>query len=217
MTKVTFHGLPAWVGAIHGPTGCEWWSSDPANLNWDRSLLYSLNLAKTPSAAIAGYINVSDIDVDDHVTNGGRTTIGPIWPGGNPIGACWVSDRYLTKLGNRAPSLALGRDGHAYEYTVIRYFDGEQQDRRFHGFHANLLEAHNHLSLVEIWQPGTGASGAQPIGSVWMDLAAHADPGTPPLTPNQPGPLHLDVKATRTLRVSAVKLPTYTGEFAMAL
>jgi hypothetical protein len=179
-------------------------------------LLYSVDLAKTPSAAIAGYIKVDEIDVDDHVTNGGRTTIGPLWPGGTVIGACWVSDSYLAKLGHRRPSLAIGGDGHAYEYTVIRYFGGEQQDRRFHGFHANLLQTHNHLSLVEIWHPGTGAGAAKPHGPWWLDLTAHADPSTPPLTPNQPGALHLDSKAARTLPMSYVKLPQYTGEFALA-
>ena len=39
MTKVTFYGSPAWVGAIQSPTICEYWDSDPAQLNWDRSLL----------------------------------------------------------------------------------------------------------------------------------------------------------------------------------
>jgi len=215
MSKVTFHGLPAWVGAIHGPTGCEWWSSDPSNLNWDRSLLYSIDLAKTPSAALASYISVADIEVDDHVTNGGRTTIGPMWPGGTSIGAIWISDSYLRKLGTRAPALQVGSNGHDYEYKAVRYF-GEHQDRKFHGYHANLVQTHGHLSLVELWQPGTGAS-ASPAGRWWLDLGAHADPSAPPLAPNQPGALQLDTTATRSLPLHAVKVPPYQGGFEVPL
>jgi hypothetical protein len=215
MSKVTFHGLPAWIGAIHGPTGCDWWSSDPSNLSWDRSLLYSVDLANTPSAVQAGYISVADIEVDDHVSNGGRTTIGPMWPGGTSIGAIWVSDGYLAKLGGRAPALQVGAKGHDYEYTTVRYFDGEHGDRQFHGFHANLVQTHNHLSLLEIWHPGTGAAGTSPAGRWWLDLDAHGDPDAPALTPNQPGAVHLDTTATKTLPLHAGKLPPFKGSFAL--
>ncbi|MGH9888473.1 MAG: hypothetical protein ACREBE_23270, partial [bacterium] len=119
MTKVTFYGSPAWVGAIHGATICELWNSDPASLNWDRSLLSTVDLAKTPSAALAGRIKSSQIEVDDHTGHGGRTTIGPLWPNGTTIGACWISDQLLAKTTNKArPPVA---NGSAYEYTTIQY------------------------------------------------------------------------------------------------
>ena len=50
----------------------------------------------------------------------------------------------------------------------MQYFDGEQQNRRFHGFQANLLQTQNHLSLVQLWHPGTGAGAAQPAGTWWL-------------------------------------------------
>src|SRR5258708_11143568 len=99
MSKVTFYGFAAWVGAIHGPTICEWWERDPSQLAWDRSLHHKVDLARTSSAALAGHIAVSEVEVDDHTGNGGRTTIGPLWPGGNTIGACWVSEGYLARNG----------------------------------------------------------------------------------------------------------------------
>src|SRR6185436_18898193 len=156
MSKVTFYGMPAWVGTIQSPTICKWWSSDPAQLNWDAALQYMVDLANTPSAAIAGNIKVSEIDVDDHTGSGGRTTIGPRWPNGTSIGACWVSDGYLARS-RITPAPPYGGTGHDYEYQMIHYFDGEHGNRRFYGFHAQLLQVQGNLSLVEIWNPGTGA------------------------------------------------------------
>jgi hypothetical protein len=205
MSKVTFYGLPAWIGAIHSPTVCEWWDRDPTQLNWDRSLLHKLDLAKTPSAALANQVPVSQVEVDDHFGRGGRTTIGPLWPGGTTIGACWVSESYLAKHGMAPPS---------HEFQVVQYFDGEHQNRRFYGFQANVLQQQNHLSLVQLWHPGTGAGGAAPAGTWWLDLGADADPNTPPPTPNQPAALYLDTRAASRLVTFDPKLPPYSGGFA---
>jgi hypothetical protein len=213
MSKVTLYGLPAWVGAVHGPTICDWWSADPAQLNWDRSQLHTVDLSKTPSAAQAGHIKVSEIEVDDHTRSGGRTTIGPLWPGGTSIGACWVSDHYFAKA---TTGMAAGANQHNYEHTTIHYFDGEQNNRRFHGFHANVLQTHGPLSLVEIWNPGAGARPAKPAGSWWLDLAADADPNTPPPAPGKPGPLYLDAAKVSNIALFGPKLPPFTGVFALA-
>jgi hypothetical protein len=213
MSKVTFYGLPAWVGAIYSPTVCEWWDRDPNQLSWDRAQLHRLDLAKTPSAALAGRIAVSDVEVDDHVQNGGRTTLGPLWPGGEPIGACWVSESYLASHGLTPPGARPGPGGHGHEFTVVQYFDGEQGNRRFHGFQANLLQQQNNLSLVQIWHPGTGASPAHPAGTWWLDLGADADPTTAPLSANQPAPLFLDARSASNLAMAGPKIPPFQGSF----
>lgn len=213
MSKVTFYGTPAWVGAIQGPTICEWWSSDPAQINWDRSLLNTVDLSMTPSAAIAGRIKVSEIQVDDFTSNGGRTTLGPMFPSGSSIGACWVSDTYLTKSGRKGRAAAGGKGNH-YEYMTIQYFD-EQDNRRFHGMHAKLLQVNSGLSLVQVWSPGTGATAAAPAGTWWLNLSADADPGTPPLALNVPGAVFLDVRTVRQLTTFETKLPPYHGAVAI--
>lgn len=213
MSKVTFHGLPAWVGAIQSPTICDFWDCDPDQLNWDRTLLHTVNLARTPSAAIAGQIQVSQIEVDDHAGSGGRTTIGPLWPSGTTIGACWLSDHGLATLGMK-PGLSAGGNGHDYEFMTIQYFDGEQLNRRFYGFQANLLQVQGYLSLVELWNPGTGSGPAKPAGAWWLDLAASADPNTPPLILHNPAALFLDTTTVRTLATFEPKLPPYRGGFA---
>lgn len=213
MSKVTFYGLAAWVGAIHSPTICEWWDRDPSQLSWDRSQLHRVDLAKTPSAALAGHIAVADVEVDDHTRNGGRTTIGPLWPGGAAIGACWVSEGYLASHGLAPPAARPGPGGHGHEFSFVQYFDGEQGNRRFYGFQANLLQQQNNLSLVQIWHPGTGAGPAQPAGTWWLDLGSDADPTAPPLSANQPAPLFLDAKAASSLAMAGPKIPPFQGRF----
>jgi hypothetical protein len=212
MSKVMFYGTPAWVGAIEGPTVCQWWSSDPAQLNWDRALLNTVDLSMTPSAAIAGRIKVSEIEVDDHTGSGGRTTIGPMFPSGTSIGACWVSDSYMVKTARKAAGVT---NGNSYEYMTIQYFDGEQQNRRFYGFQANLVQTKGDLSLVQIWNPGTGSGTAAPAGTWWLDLTADADPATPALVPNKPAALFLDVKTVRQMTTFETKLPRYQGAVAL--
>jgi len=218
MSKVTFHGLPAWIGAIQSPTVCEWWNRDPSHVNWDRELMYTVNLSMTPSAAIAGQIKVSQIEVDDYAGSGGRTTIGPMWPNGTSIGGCWLSDNYLAKLGTKPkPAIPNGASGHGYEYQTIQYFEGEQQNRRFYGFHAQLVQTQGHLSLVEVWNPGTGSGPAKPAGAWWLDLTADADPNTPPLEPHKPAALFLDANTVRNLTMFEPKLPPFKGGFAFPL
>ena len=216
MSKVTFHGLPAWVGAIHGSTVCEWWSSDPAKSNWDRSLLNTIDLAMTPSAALAGRIQVAQVEVDDGVRAGGFTTIGPMWPGGAMLGSCWVSDHYLTKLGGKLTTAARGASfpGYDYEWTAVQYFDGEQQNRRFHGVHGRVLQTQGALSLVELWHPGSGAT-PMPAGRWWIDLAAGADPTAPALAPNQPGALFLDPITIGHTTLIDPKIPPFRGGAAL--
>jgi len=206
MTRVTFYGLPAWIGAIHGPTVCEWWDRDPAELGWDRSRLRKVDLARTSAAALAGRIPVSEVEIDHHMSEGGRTTIGPLWPGGAEIGACWVSERYLQRAELPVRS---------HEFQLIQYFDGEQKNRRFYGFHASVLAVQGRLSLVQVWHPGTGTEGAPPAGSWWIDLGAHADPSAPRLLPNRPGPLYLDTGAVRELPTFDPKIPPFRGGFGL--
>jgi hypothetical protein len=121
------------------------------------------------------------------------------------IGAIWVSESYLAANGLTTPS---------HEFQLVQYFDGEQQNRRFYGFQASVLQTQAHLSQVQLWQPGTGASTAPPAGTWWLDLGAHADPTTPPPSVGQPAPLYLDSKAALQLGgTTDPKLPPFVGTF----
>jgi hypothetical protein len=212
MSKVTFYGLPAWVGAIHGSTVTDWWSTDPAKNNWDRSLLHTIDLALTPSAALAGQIQISQIEADDFTASGGHTTIGPRWPGGTMIGGCWISDSYLTKHAVNLADRNGSFPGYDYEWTAVQYFDGEQQNRKFHGFHASVLQNQGALSLVEIWNPGSGMTPTS-AGKWWIDLASASDSPAPPL--NQPGPVFLDTMTIGHTTLIDPKIPPFRGGAAI--
>ncbi len=180
--------------------------------------MISTDLSRTPAAAIAGRIQSSEVEVDDHTTQGGRNTIGPLWPGAAAIGACWLRDTVWQALDPtyRPAFPPPAASGHDYEYKTVQYLDGEQANRRFHGFHARAVSAKGDLTLVELWHPGTGVANPDPAGSWWLDLAAVADPNGPQVDPvnNPVGPVFLEQKAVRSIALFEPKLPRLVGTFA---
>ena len=217
MSRLEFYGFPAWVGAITSPTHCGWWSSDPAQIQWDPKAQIVVNLAHTPAAAIAGKIKSSEVEVDDYTGHGGRNTIGPLWPGSNVVGGCWLRSTVWQALDPKyRPAFpAPGASGHGYEYTTVQYLDGVQNNRRYYGFHAKAVSAKGHLTLVELWNPGTGIASPTPAGSWWLDLAAIADPNGPQIDPaTKPvGPVFLEQQAVKSLAVVEPKFPRFVGSF----
>lgn len=217
MSRLEFYGFPAWVGKITSSTNCAWWASEPSQVDWDPLAMISNNLSRTPSAALAGTISASAVEVDDHTMGGGRNTIGPLFPGAAHIGGCWLRKTVWQALDPqyRPPFPPPGSSGHDYEYTTVQYLDGEQQNRRFYGFHARAISANANLTLVELWHPGTGAANPDPAGSWWLDLAAISDPNGPQVDPvNQPvGPVFLEIQAVRSIKLFEPKLPRLVGTF----
>lgn len=217
--KVTFYGFPAWIGALYSPTKCAWWANDPNQLNWDQKALIGVDMSLTPSAARAGQIQANQIQVDDHASNRGRTTIGPLFPGGATIGACWLTDAAWQGIPAqyrppRVPANASGRD---YEYTVVQYFGGEQNDRRFYGFHGRAQQTNGRLTLVDLWHPGTSVANPAPAGQWWLDLGAVTDPTVPALDPagNREGAIYIEVGTARTIALFEPKLPRLVGTFRL--
>lgn len=180
MTRIVFHAFSAYVGSITGRTTCSFWPDDPASapINWSAKALVGVDLARTPSAARAGTIAWTDVDTDDHLTNGGLNTIGPLFPGGHMIGACWLSETYLGKLAGKPP-----KPGHAHDHelkTIVYANDPTFGDKRFQGFHARIratqqLSSGATLCQVELWNAGQGRHGA-PAGLWWLDLDTVAHP-----------------------------------------
>ena len=218
MTRLVFYGFPAWVGTISSPTSCKWWACDPNQASWDPLAMITTDLSRTPAAAIAGRIPSSAVEVDDPPGQGGRTTIGPLWPGAAAIGACWIRDTVWKALDpkHRPPFPPPDASGHDYEYMTVQYLDGEQGNRRFHGFHGRATSAKGHLTLVELWHPGTGVANPKPAGSWWLDLGAVADPNGPQLDPatNPTGAIYLEQTSVRSIALFEPKLPRLVGAFA---
>lgn len=217
MSRLEFYGFPAWVGSMTSATHCGWWGDEPGQLNWEPRAQIATNLSRTPAAALAGKIASSEVEVDDHTAHGGRNTIGPLWPGATVMGACWLRSSVWHALDpkHRPAFPAPGASGHAYEYTTVQYLDGEHGNRRFYGFHARALSTKASLTLLELWNPGTGVANPRPAGSWWLDLAQVADPNGPSVDPvKQPvGPVFLEHKAVQSFAVLEPKLPHYVGTF----
>jgi hypothetical protein len=221
MTRLVFYGFPAWVGTITSATECRWWASEPGQVDWNPLAMIPTNLSRTPEAALAGKIKSSEVEVDDHTSHGGRTTIGPLWPSTSVIGACFVRDTVWQALDptHRPTFPPPSASGHDYEYTMVQYLDGELDNRRFYGFHARAVSTKDHLTLVELWNPGTGVANPTPAQSLWLDLAAVTDPNGPRVDPvKQPqGPIFLEHKQVQSIAFIEPKYPIAVGTFPFAV
>jgi hypothetical protein len=218
MTRTVFYGFGGFVGGLRGPTECDWWADDPASLGWAKNALIPVDLAKTPSAALAGTIQTADIQVDNHRSEGGLTTIGPRWPGGSAIGEVWLSDTYYNSLGNKPLRQCASAANAFYEYelTAMLYWSGALAGRRYYGFHAKILRANGPLALVEVWNGGTARGRQRPAGAWWLDLATvhPVEPGGTEISigGQQEGALFLDSDTTKTMTLSSVKKPPGFGD-----
>lgn len=211
MTRTVFYGFGAFVGNLRGVTECDFWPGDPNGLGWAATALIPVDLSKNPQAAAAGHIKIDDIQVDDHRSDGGLTTIGPRFPGGAPIGAVWLSEAHY-----KANSHKLPRDPncHDYETTSILYWSNGSPAKRYFGFHAKIDAANNKLARVAIWSGGTHRSGHNPAGTWWVDLADPdiVDPMTQISTGGQQeGALFLDAATSRSLTLAWTKQPPGFG------
>jgi hypothetical protein len=213
MTRTVFYGFGAFVGAINGQRVCSWWPDDPNNLNWASGLLVPIDLSKNPAAAAAGTIPVSAIEVDNDITAGGLTEVGPLFPLGRSVGACWLRDTYWNALGANKPPRQPGTQFYDYELTSVQYWDGELGNRRFFGYHAKILAVQGSLSNVKIWQPGWAKPPAQDVAAiVWLDLSQVADPNfTTIQNVGDEGALFLDRDTATTLSTRRPKLPAGQG------
>jgi hypothetical protein len=220
MSRTTFYGFGAYVGSIRGLTECAWWDDDPVTTyKFSQAALVPVDLAMNLSAARAGKIGWADIQVDDHRQDGGLTTIGPMFPTGSVIGACWLTEQYWEKLPNKPPRQPASAPDDAYDYelTSYQYYDGELDDRRFYGFHARVVQTKGSVSQVEIWAGGTGKiRNRAPQGVWWLDLGTVAHPvakgATQIAAASSAGALFLDAHTMHSLRLAAPKKPPQFGE-----
>ena len=215
--RTVFYCFGAYVGQLLGVTRVAWWADDPAATKFPQSRLVPIDLAYTPSAVRAGQIQIQEIQCDDDRSQGGLTTIGPRFPGGQMIGACWVSETYLATLGANAPARGTPE---AYDYeSMATLYWGELGDRRFNGFHAQIVgQPVGSLVLVDIWNGGTGRSGGPPAGRWWIDLAAVLDPNYTTISPTGPqaGALFLDRTTSSGMQLFTIKKPPGFGFDAFA-
>ncbi len=170
--KTIFVGFGAYVGRIINRTTCEVWTDDPTENDFAADSLIRVDLGKNVNAAMSGAIDWSEVEVEDHVNSGGMTSIGPVWPEGESIGALYLAEPLLERLPVR-PRLP-EMDGAPYELQSVVYHAGTtdpRAGRRYRGFHAKVLQRRATRALVHIYQAGSSRS-MPPITRQWLDLGS---------------------------------------------
>jgi hypothetical protein len=193
-----FHGTGGFLGRIESETRIAFWPDEPSDHGFDPALLITVDLSRTPTAALLGEISHDAVEVDDCFSGPGGdvrgTTIGPRWPEIQVAGAVYLEEQFRKRLpAALRPSLPprfMG--GRAYEYTTVLYWPGSGDPRagkRYAGHHAALLEERAGLARVAVYPQGASdRPGAEPK-TMWIDLssAEHIDAGPHSLTEIGPG------------------------------
>jgi hypothetical protein len=188
-----FRGTGGFIGRIDSATRVAFWSDEPSDHGFDPSLLITIDLARTPSAAVLGQIAFDAVEVDDCFSgpngNVGGTTIGPRWPEIQVSGAVYLEQRFCDRLpvAVRPPLPPKFLGGRPYEYMTALYWPGGDDPRggkRYAGHHAQVLEERGALAKVAVFPPGTSDRPNAEPRTMWIDLssAEQVDAGPESLT-----------------------------------
>lgn len=185
-SRTVFAGTPAYLGRIDGVTRCAFWTAEPVEHDFDPARLISVDLARTPSAAVAGEITWADVDVDDCRGGPDGSTLGPAWPELHLTGAVYLATAFIDRLPRHlrpAPGVA----GEPYEAQSVLYWPGTTDPRagnRYAGHCAEVLEQRGTLARVGVHPPGRSSDPASSPVTMWLDLASpeHCDAGPDSLT-----------------------------------
>ena len=174
-------GVSACLGRIEGPTRCAFWADDPTEHGFDPKRLITIDLARNPSAAIAGEIPWDAVECDDSFNGPGGnvigTTLGASWPELQMIAAVCMEESYWRRLPDeiRPEHPPMGVNAYAHEFTTVLYWPNTKDaraGRRYCGHHATILEERGGLARVAVYPPGSGKKeGARPA-VMWIDLAS---------------------------------------------
>jgi hypothetical protein len=191
--RCVFVGTPGFLGRIDGETRCSFWAQEPVDHGFDPDLLIDVDLACTPSAAVAKEIPWEAVEVDDCFAgpNGmvSGTTLGPRWPELAITGAVYLERGFRLSLpASRRPACPpLGLHGEPYETMTTVYWpdlDDPRAGRRYAGHHAEILEERGTLAHVAVHPPGRSQDPEVATVKMWIDLASpeQCDAGPESLT-----------------------------------
>ena len=191
--RCVFVGTGGFLGRIDGETRCAFWADEPVDHGFDPQRLITVDLARTPSAAVAGEIDWEEVEVDDCFSgpNGhvGGTTLGPRWPELRLEGAVYLERGFLEALPDalRPACPPVGLTGRVCEYMTAVYWphrEDPRAGRRYAGHYAEVLEERGTLARVAVYPRGSSERAhARPL-TMWIDLASaeHYDAGSDSLT-----------------------------------
>jgi hypothetical protein len=155
--------------------------------------LITIDLARNPSAAIAGEISWDAVEVDDSFSgpNGTvlGTTLGSMWPELQLVGLVQMEQQFWRRLPDAIcpPCPPEGIRAYAHELTSVLYWPRTQDPRagkRYCGHHAEILEERGGLARVAVYPPGSSQSAHVRPAIMWIDLASpeQCDAGKDSLT-----------------------------------
>jgi hypothetical protein len=191
--RCVFTLVGGFLGRIDSASRCAFWAEDPADHAFDPARLISIDLARTPKAALAGRIAWDEVQVDDCYTGPtgqvSGTTLGPRWPELQVCGLVLLERRFIASLPAELhpASPPAGADGRAYEFVHALYApdgDDPRAGQRYAGHHAVILEERGTLARVAVHPPGTSTRVHASTFTLWIDLASpeHCDAGPACLT-----------------------------------
>lgn len=182
--RSVFVSTPGFLGRITGATRCSFWVDEPIDHDFDASRLIEIDLARTPSAALAGSIRWDEVQVDDcyPAPTGGLigTTIGPAWPELQLAGLVGLEQTFRDALPEllRPPCPPRGIHGRDYEFQSVVYWPGTDDPRagkRYAGHHGKIVSTRGTVARVAIYPPTTSdRADARPV-MMWIDLASPAE------------------------------------------
>ena len=183
----------AFLGRIDSATRCAFWADDPTEHDFDAQQLIAIDLARNPSAAIAGDIPWDAVEVNDSF-NGPNgqvlgTTLGASWPELQIAGLVCLHQQFWRRLPDaiRPTCPPRGANCHDYEFMSVVYWPHTTDARagkRYCGHHAKILEERGDLARVAIYPPGTSQRPNVRPAIMWIDLASpeQCDAGPESLT-----------------------------------
>ena len=185
--------MGGFLGRIESATRCSFWADDPSEHGFDPDQLIRIDLARNPSAAIAGEIPWDAVEVDDSFNGPGGsvigTTLGASWPEIQLAGIVCMEQQFWRRLPDaiRPPCPPPGSVGFDYEFTSVVYWPGTSDaraGRRYCGHHAKILEERGGLARVAVYAPGTSQRANARTANMWIDLASpeQCDAGPDSLT-----------------------------------
>lgn len=188
-----FVGVGACLGRIESETRCAFWPDEPTEHGFDPARLISVDLARNPSAAIAGEISWDAVEVDDciHDSNGNviGTTLGASWPELQLVGiVCMERQVWRAVPETMRPACPpKGSTAHDYEFMSVLYWphtSDPRAGRRYCGHHAQILEERSGLARVAVFPPGSSQRPHARPAVMWIDLASpeQCDAGADSLT-----------------------------------
>ncbi len=164
VTQLVLTGVPAFVGAVRGPTKVGFFIDEN---EFDPKKLIEVDLAKN-TAAIAVANWSSEVECDSQTT-GGLTTIGPRFSAGPHIGGVYLAERLVQQYKSALADWPPAPD-ELYQYQAVLRSDNGNVTR-YHGFKVRVLSpakgTHAHVAFIRAGEAAPGPLARRQ----WIDLA----------------------------------------------